>query len=130
MSSSVDDAGWVNYRSERTDERAPAASLVARYRPSGPVESAAPGSLAAFLTDRRGLYAADGAGRLSWSAIRHQPWPLQPAEADIERNTMATAPAIELPDQPPLLHFARRLDVVAWWPRRSAGAGPRVREPR
>ena len=118
MSSSVDDDGWVRYRSERSDDRAPAASFVARYRPSGTVEPAAPGSLAAFLTDRRGLYAADGAGRLSWTAIRHAPWPLQPAEADIELNTMATATGIELPDVSPFLHFARRLDVVAWWPRR------------
>ena len=118
MSSSVDDAGWVHYRSERTDDRAPAASLVARYRPSGPVEPAAPSSLAAFLTDRRGLYAADGAGRLSWTAIRHAPWPLHPAEAEIATNTMAAAHGIDLPDEPPLLHFARRLDVVAWWPRR------------
>ncbi len=82
------------------------------------MEVAAPGSLAAFLTDRLGLYAVDGAGRLSWTAIRHAAWPLQPAEAEIERNTMAAAHGIELPAEAPLLHFAKRLDVVAWWPRR------------
>jgi uncharacterized protein YqjF (DUF2071 family) len=60
----------------------------------------------------------DGAGRLSWTAIRHADWPLQPAVAEIERNTMAHAQGIELPTDAPLLHFAKRLDVVAWWPRR------------
>jgi uncharacterized protein YqjF (DUF2071 family) len=114
------DAGWVEYRSERTDPRGPAAAFEARYRPVGPVETAAPGSLAAFLTDRRGLYAADAEGRLSWTAIRHAPWPLQPAEAEIRVDTMASGHGLTLPDEDPVLHFAKRLDVVAWWPRRLA----------
>lgn len=112
------EAGWVEYRSERVDRRGPAAALAGRYRPVGPVEPAPLGSLAAFLTDRRGLYAADGAGLLSWSAIRHAPWPLQPAEAEISVNTMAAAHGIDLPDIAPLLYFAKRVDVVGWWPRR------------
>ena len=115
--SSETEAGWVDYRSERVDGRGPAARFEGRYRPIGPVEPAAPGSLAAFLTDRRGLYAVDAAGALSWTAIRHDPWPLQPAEAEIRVETMAAAHGIQLPAVPPLLHFAKRLDVVAWWPR-------------
>ena len=114
----ITEAGWVEYRCERADPRGRAAAFAGRYRPVGPVEPAAPGSLAAFLTDRRGLYAVDGAGRLSWTAIRHAPWPLQPAEAEIERNTMAGAQGITLPAGAPLLQFSKRLDVVAWWPRR------------
>ncbi len=116
MSSDME-AGWVDYQSERIDSRGPSARFEARYRPVGPVELAVPGSLAAFLTDRRGLYAADEAGRLWWSAIRHAPWPLQPAEAEIRTDTMAAAHGIELPPVSPLLHFARRLDVHGWWPR-------------
>jgi uncharacterized protein YqjF (DUF2071 family) len=111
-------AGWVEYRSERTDPRGPSAVFEARYRPVGPVEPAPPGSLAAFLTDRRGLFAADGHGRLSWTAIHHAPWPLQQAEAEIGVNTMAGAHGLALPDGDPVLSFAKRLDVVAWWPRR------------
>ena len=111
-------AGWVEYRSDRRDPRGPSAAFEARYRPIGPIEPAAPGSLAEFLTDRRGLYAADAAGRLSWTAIRHAPWPLQPAEAEIDVDTMATAHGLTQPDDDPVLYFAKRLDVVAWWPRR------------
>ena len=116
--SSDTEAGWVGYGSERIDSRGPVARFEGRYRPVGPVELAPPGSLAAFLTDRRGLYAADDAGQLWWSAIRHAPWPLQPAEAEIRIDTMAAAHGFELPPVPPLLHFARRLDVHGWWPRR------------
>lgn len=116
--SSDTDAGWVEYRAERTDPRGPAAAFDARYRPTGEVEPAPPGSLAQFLTDRRGLYAADPAGRLAWTVIRHAPWPLQPAEAEIRVDTMAHAHGITLPDVDPVLYFAKRLDVVAWWPRR------------
>jgi uncharacterized protein YqjF (DUF2071 family) len=114
------EAGWVEYRSERDDLRGPAAAFTARYRPTGPVAPAAPGSLDTFLTDRRGLYAADPAGWLSWTAIRHAPWPLQPAEAEIRVESMAAAHGITLPDVAPVLSFSKRLDVVAWWPRRIA----------
>jgi uncharacterized protein YqjF (DUF2071 family) len=117
------EAGWVGYRSRRTDPRGPAAGFDGRYRPVGPAELATPGSLAAFLTDRRGLYAADGLGRLSWTAISHAAWPLQPAEAHIETNTMAAAHGITLPPTAPLLHFVRRLDVKGWWPRRLRPSG-------
>ena len=122
------EAGWVEYRSERVDPRGPPARFVGRYRPVGTVVVAPPGSLAEFLTDRRGLYAADAAGRLSWTAIRHAPWPLQPAEAEISVDTMAAAHGLDLPAVPPLLHFARRLDVVGWWPR-ILGIGPGYRAP-
>jgi uncharacterized protein YqjF (DUF2071 family) len=111
------DAGWVDYRSERTDPRGAAAIFDGRYRPTGPVALAPAGSLEAFLTDRFGLYAADPDGRISWTAIRHEPWPLQPAEAEIRVNTMAAAHGLMLPAVPPVLHFAKRLDVQAWWPR-------------
>jgi uncharacterized protein YqjF (DUF2071 family) len=50
--------------------------------------------------------------------IRHPPWALQAAEAEITRGILAAAAGIALPDQPPLLHYAHRQDVVAWWPAR------------
>jgi hypothetical protein len=111
------DAGWIDYRSERVDPRGPTAIFDGRYRPTGPVALAQAGSSEAFLTDRFGLYAADPDGRISWTAIRHAPWPLQPAEAEIRVNTMATSYGLTLPAVPPLLHFAKRLGVQAWWPR-------------
>jgi uncharacterized protein YqjF (DUF2071 family) len=117
--SSDSESGWVEYRSERSDTRGAPAVFSGRYRPTGPIRPAAPGSLDAFLTDRMGLYASDGEGRIHWTAIRHEPWPLQSAEAEITHDTMAAAAGITLPDTEPVLAFAKRLDVVAWWPRRA-----------
>jgi uncharacterized protein len=104
----------LHYRSERTHGGAPPAELVGRYGPSGPVEPASGGSLAQFLTERYCLYAVDPRGGLYRGEVHHQSWPLQPAWADFERNTMAACHGLSLPDCPPLLHFARRLEVVVW----------------
>jgi uncharacterized protein len=51
--------------------------------------------------------------RFTW-VPHHAPWPLQPAEAEISCNTMADPLRLTLPECAPLLHFATRLDVVAW----------------
>ena len=60
------------------------------------------------------LYAVDGRGGLHRAEIDHPPWPLQPAEAAIQRNTMTAALGFELPDVAPLVHFAARVDVHVW----------------
>lgn len=105
----------VSYRSLRTHHKAPPAELVGRYRPTGSVYHSTPGTLEHFLTERYCLYAADRKGHTWHADIHHAQWPLQPAEAEIEHNTMTEQIRLALPDTRPLLHFARRLDVVAWW---------------
>jgi hypothetical protein len=110
----------VAYRSQRTHRGAPPARFAARYRPAGPIYSAEPGTLDYWLTERYSLYTLDRKGNVLIGEIHHTPWPLQPAEAEIELNEMAQASGIELPDVAPLLHFARRLDVVVWPLRRAA----------
>jgi uncharacterized protein len=112
----------THYDSRRADWRGQPAELVARYGPAGPVAGSRPGSLDHFLTERYCLYAPTGSGRLYRAEIHHAPWPLQPGAATIERNTMAAAAGLALPPEPPVLHFARRLDVVVW-PRRRVAAG-------
>lgn len=104
----------IDYQSERRRGRAPAASLRATYGPTSPVFRAAPGSLVHWLTERYCLYAADRRGRLFRGEIAHAPWPLQEAQATFSRNTMDAAQRLVLPATAPVLHFARRLDVVVW----------------
>jgi uncharacterized protein len=82
-----------------------------RYRPTGPVQPARKGSLEHFLAERYCLYAAHR-GKLHRAEIHHPPWPLQPAEAELELNTMAPD-GVELGDDP-LLHYSERQDVVIW----------------
>ena len=71
------------------------------------------GTLEHWLTERYCLYTTVK-GRVYRGEIHHEPWPLQNAEADIPVNTMAKASGITLRDTKPLLHFARRLDVLIW----------------
>lgn len=84
------------------------------YWPAGPVYEAAPRSLESFLAERYCLYTQSPRGTLERIQVHHWPWPLQRAEAEIELNTVASAQGIALPAGPPLLHYARRLDVVGW----------------
>ena len=114
--SCLDYDGYIQYRSERVHRGAPAASLEGRYRPVGDAFSPQPGTLEHFLTERYCLYAADGRGRLLRGEIHHPPWSLQMAEAEFSRNSMTAAAGIPLPAARPLLHFARRQDVVVWPP--------------
>lgn len=101
-----DDA--VRYRSRRFDGTA---EFRGCYRPTGEVRRAAAGTLDDWLTARYCLYTAT-----SRADIAHEPWPLQPAEARIDLNTMASSAGVDLPACPPVLHFARRLDVKVWPP--------------
>lgn len=110
------DGQTIDYRSRRIDTRGRPARLDIRYRPTGPVEPAVPDSLEAWLTDRMCLFAMDRRGRITRTEIRHLPWPLQPAEAEIRIESMAAAHGLKLPDVQPHLRFAARLDVVAWRP--------------
>ncbi len=108
----------IEYASRRVQRRSPRAELLASYRPIGETYHARRGSLDYWLTERYCLYTTDRYGRLYRGEIHHPPWPLQRAEAEIRANTMALAAGIELPAIPPLLHFARRQDMVAWYLRR------------
>jgi uncharacterized protein YqjF (DUF2071 family) len=102
------------YRSTRSHQNAPSADLDVTYRPTGASYASATGSLDAFLTERYCLYTTGAHGQLLRGEIHHQQWPLQPAEAEIRRNTMALAAGLTLPDIPPLLHYARHLEVLVW----------------
>ena len=105
---------WVRYESRRTEPATPAAEFVGRYRPVGPVYQARQGTLDYFLAERYCLYTVDDTFHLRRLEIHHPPWPLQAAEARIEVNTMASGDGLEVPPVPPLLHYAKRQDTLAW----------------
>jgi hypothetical protein len=90
----------------------------ATYRLESEVYESQPGTLEHWLTERYCLYAQSPDGALHTTDVHHLPWPLQKASAEIAVNEMLRPWRIELPDVPPLLHFARRLDVIVWSSRR------------
>jgi uncharacterized protein len=107
----------LDYQSSRTHSRAQPAIFRGRYRPTSPPTPSRPGTLEHWLTERYCLYVVDSNGSVYRGEIAHEPWPLQAGEAEVESNSMARAAGIELPPMAPRVHFARRLDVVAWLPR-------------
>ncbi len=109
----------VRYRSVRTHKGAPEARLAATYHPVDEPFESSPGTLENFLTERYCLYSVDIRGRVWRGDIHHRPWPLQRAEAGFEKIEMTAQIGVSLLDTEPLLHYARRLDVVAWPPKRT-----------
>lgn len=110
--------GWIEYKCGRAHRGAPCGVYNGRYRPAGEVFRGQAGSLEHFLTERYCLYAVDAEGRIIRGEVHHAPWPLQRAEAEIVSNTMPEADGIHFAATKPLLHFAKRLDVVVWRPQR------------
>ena len=91
----------------------------ARYRGLGPTRKLAEnrsGTLEYFLTERYCLFSCNRARRLIRANIHHVPWPLEMADAEIERNDLPEAIGIHLPAQEPVLHYSRRLAVYMWPP--------------
>jgi uncharacterized protein len=115
-----DHAGTIQYSSAR---RSSQAEFKGSYRPVSPVREKTP--LEHFLSERYCLYTTHQ-NRVYRCDIHHLPWPLQEAEAQFERNTVASAAKIALPDMAPLLQFAKRLEVLIWPLRRADDPNARV----
>lgn len=111
--------GTFHYLSRRLNGGDRAAELIVRYRPVGVPTPAPAGSLDHFLAERYCLYTVDHRLRVWRTNIHHRPWPLQPAEVAIERNTMGEAAGITLDANPHHSSYAYRLDVSVWWPERA-----------
>ena len=109
MTVSTENNSIVYHSRRRTGD----AEFRATYAPVKPVELRSPGTLEHWLSERYCLYTV-AHGQVYRGDIHHLPWPLQDARADIAVNSMASAAGIELRVRPPLLHFARRLDVLIW----------------
>jgi uncharacterized protein YqjF (DUF2071 family) len=106
--------GRFSYESCRCHRGGGEAQFAAVYGPTGEPYQSSRGSIDHWLTERYCLYAEDRQGRVFRGEIHHNHWPLQPAAAEIQSNTMIAPLGIELPNTAPLLHFARRVDAVAW----------------
>ena len=103
-------AGRVDYSSTRRESPRPFV-FTGSYAATGGATIAEAGTLEYFLTERYCLYSADESG-LHRAEIHHPPWPLRPAEAELELNTMPPD-GLELQSEP-LFHLGGRQDVVIW----------------
>ena len=107
----------VDYRLRR---RGSPAAFTARYGPVGAVAPAATGSLEFFLAERYLLYARSSGG-LRTARVHHAAYPLQPAAAAAVEQTLTSVaglPARACAGPPPLVHYAREVDVEIFGPLR------------
>ena len=103
----------IHYYSHRTHRGAPPADFLATYRPIGPVIHSQSGTLVHWFTERYCLYSVVNK-HVYRGDIHHLPWPLQAAELEITRNTMARSHGIQISETSPLLHYADRQEVLIW----------------
>ena len=110
------DRGRFSFRSRRT--RGANAEFDAQYSPEGSLFEPEPGTLDYFLTERYCFYTQDAANNAYRVEIHHAPWQVQSAAAEVRINTMPDAAGLRLPSMAPVLHYARRQDVMTWSPHR------------
>ncbi len=97
----------VDYTSRR--RHGPPAHSAIRVEPGEPV--VAPSPLETFLTMRLRLYAYR-LGRVFHADIDHPPWPLEHVRVSRLEESLVRAAGLPAPQQEPLAHFSRRLDVL------------------
>lgn len=113
--SSEERQGTIHYASRRFESEA---EFRGKYRPTSEVRLRKKDTIEHWLTERYCLYTVHQ-DQVYRGEIHHQPWPLQDAEAEFESTTVAAAAGVALPVAAPLLHFARRLEVLIWPLRRA-----------
>ena len=99
----------VEDQSRRIDS-GPRAAFRGHYAPAGEVTH---DHLARWLAERYCAYVVDEHGRPLRIDIHHPPWPLQPAEGELDAQGMADQIGIDLEGEP-LLHFSARQDTLIW----------------
>jgi len=109
MTSQASD-GSIHYYSRRHGS---AAEFRGHYAPSAEARLRDKGTIEHWFTERYCLFTTFQ-NQIYRREIHHRSWPLQDAEAEIEIDTMAAAAQVSLPETKPLLHFARKLEVLIW----------------
>lgn len=108
----------IEFSSRREDPRGvmPAACRL-HYRPvEGPVTPAAQATLDYFLIERYILYSVDEERNLYRARVHHQPYPLQHAEIEGLEETMVWAARVRRPQDVPIRHYAREVNVKVYLP--------------
>ena len=88
----------------------------AHYQPVSEPYSAETGTLEHWLTERYCLYAESPDKTIYRTEVHHAQWSLEKADAEIRTNQLADNFDFELPGQPVITHFSKKIEVIAWSP--------------
>lgn len=105
--------GGVSHRSRRVDPAGTPVECVMEYGATGPGRAAPAGSFEYWASERYCVYTLNDRMSVLRGDIHHPPWNIQPAQATIASNSMGRQLGSDLQEQP-VLHYARRQDVVFW----------------
>ncbi|PSQ18130.1 hypothetical protein BRD00_05775 [Halobacteriales archaeon QS_8_69_26] len=103
----------VEFASRRLHPGDRPARYEATYRPAGEPFDSSEDPLARFLVERYRFYTEAQDGSVRYTDVKHQPWTLYPAEADVLTNTILSANGFEEPAADPVYYCSPGLDVVA-----------------
>ncbi len=100
----------ITYRSSRWGSPRHPAFCDLSYTPEGRPAEVTAGTLAHFLIERYILYAQRGT-KLYQGRVHHVPYPVQAAVLHHLDETLLDAAGIACPEESPLVHYARGVDV-------------------
>ncbi|WP_135852448.1 YqjF family protein [Halorussus salinus] len=105
--------GEVRFESRRRHPGARPVAFRATYGPTGEEFRPDPDTLAHFLTERYRFYTEAPGGAIRYADIRHDPWTLREASADVGTNTLFRANGFDAPESDPVWYYSRGLDILA-----------------
>lgn len=108
--------GHFNFKSYRKSSNNSATFKVA-YSPSTKKFIADKGTLNYWLVERYCMFQEIQGKRIISIDIHHLQWILHKANADVSENTLAESVGFTIPDQQPIIHFAKYQKVLVWAPR-------------
>ncbi len=101
-------------KSVRKEKASPPFSFQVKYSPVSEVYFPKEGTLDHWLTERYCLFSSNNGSNIFCGEIQHCPWPLQKAEAEINRNTLLTRYKINSTEIQPISYFSKGVDTLFW----------------
>lgn len=109
----IDFNGEFFFSSKRIFKFKTPAVLKVKYKPVGNSYLSKSGSLEEWLVERYCLF-QEAKGKFIEIDIHHLPWELQNAEAEVLTNSLTEPFRFSIPDQQPLVHYAKITKVLIY----------------
>jgi hypothetical protein len=102
----------IEFKSKRKHD--PEIEVACQYRPISEPFQATQGSFEEWLVERYCFYTLNSSGVPLRCDILHEPWILQEAEAEFSKNSVLSKQGIDINDEMPIFHFAKKIEVRSW----------------